>query len=80
LVAWPGTGALVTGNLVDFAGGGERYLSREETAERLNIGLTTLDKLVKEGLDSHTWGLRTRKFLWSEVQRWLRERDRKAAA
>jgi excisionase family DNA binding protein len=66
----------LTGNLIDFAGGGERYLSREETAERLNIGLTTLDKLVRQGLPSHDWGLRTRKFLWSEVERWLRNRER----
>ena len=70
----------MTGNLIDFAGGGEPYLDREEIKTRLGIGYTTLDKLVKEGMPSHTWGLRTRKFLWSEVQRWLRERDRKAAA
>jgi excisionase family DNA binding protein len=69
----------VTGNLIDFAGGGERYISRRELATRLGIGLTSLDKLVKEkDLPSHDWGLRTRKFLWSEVQRW--DRDRKEQA
>jgi phage terminase Nu1 subunit (DNA packaging protein) len=69
----------VTGNLIDFAGGGERYLSREELAERLGVGLTTLDKMRKQGMPSHTWQLRTRKFLWSEVRRWLAEQDRMVA-
>ena len=69
----------MTGNLIDFAGGGERYLKREELAERLGIGLTKLDELVKDGMPSHTWGLRVRRFLWSEVRRWLAERERMAA-
>lgn len=68
------------GSLIHFEGGGERYLSRRELADRLGIGLKSVDKLVNEGLPSHTWGLRTRKFLWSEVRRWLDGRDRKAAA
>jgi hypothetical protein len=67
------------GNLIQFQGTGERYLGRRELADRLGIGLTSLDKLVSEGLPSHTWGLRTRKFLWSEAQRWLRDRDNRAA-
>jgi hypothetical protein len=67
------------GQLIQFEGGGERYLSRRELADRLGIGLTSLDKLVKLGMPSHDWGLRTRKFLWSEVQRWERERRRMAA-
>lgn len=70
---------MADGNLIDFAGAGERYLKREELAERLGIGLTTLDKLVRQGMPSHDWGLRTRKFLWSEVRRWLNERDTRAA-
>jgi hypothetical protein len=70
---------VTAGQLIQFEGGGERYLSRRELADRLGIGLTSLDKLVSEGMTSHTWGLRTRKFLWSEVQRWLRERDNRAA-
>lgn len=55
--------------------GGERYLTREEVAERLGLGMTSLDELVKNGMPSHDWGLRTRKFLWSEVHAWLNERE-----
>lgn len=57
----------------------EPYLSRKQLAKRLGVGLTTVDKLVKEGLPSETWGLRTRRFQMSKVSAWLRERERKAA-
>lgn len=72
---------MTDGQLLHIQGGGERYISRRELADRLGVGLRSVDKLVKQGLPSHTWGLRTRKFLWSEVQRWLRSREsaRKAA-
>lgn len=66
-------------NVIDFGGGGERYLGRRELAERLDIGLTSLDKLVDRGMPSHDWGLRTRKFLWSEVKHWLARQDTMAA-
>lgn len=57
-------------------------LTRRELATRWNIGLTTLDKLVKEGMPSHgpeDWGLRVRRFELAECERWLRNRSRKAA-
>lgn len=53
----------------------EPYLTRREIAERLHIGLTKLDELVKEGLPSHTWGLRIRRFRFGEVESWLRARE-----
>lgn len=57
----------------------EVYLTRRQVAERLGIGLTTLDKYVKAGMPSHQWGLRVRRFKFSEVERWLRQRERIAA-
>jgi hypothetical protein len=35
---------VTAGQLIQFEGGGERYLSRRELADRLGIGLTSLDK------------------------------------
>lgn len=65
--------------VVPLRGEAEVYLKREQVAERLNIGLTTLDAYVKEGMPSYTWGLRIRRFKFSEVERWLRRRERIAA-
>lgn len=69
------------GNVVPLRGEAEVYLTRRQVAERLNIGLTTLDGYVKAGMPSYSWGLRIRRFKFSEVERWLRahERDRTAA-
>jgi excisionase family DNA binding protein len=57
----------------------EVYLTRHQVAERLGISLTKLDQLVKDGCPSYTWGLRVRRFKFSEVERWLRARERIAA-
>lgn len=59
---------------------GECYLTRQQVADRLQVGLTTLDKYVKEGMPSYSWGLRVRRFRFSECDRWLHERARKMAA
>lgn len=68
-------------DVVPIRSEGEVYITRRQLAERLGIGLTKLDELVKEpGFPSYTWGLRVRRFRASEVDRWLRERERKAAA
>lgn len=65
--------------VVPLRGEAEVYLTRQQVADRLNIGLTTLDAYVKEGMPSYTWGLRIRRFKFSEVERWLRRRERIAA-
>jgi excisionase family DNA binding protein len=67
-------------HVVPIRSEGEVYITRAQLAERLGIGLTKLDQLVKEGMPSHSWGLRVRRFRMSEVDRYLRERERKAAA
>jgi excisionase family DNA binding protein len=69
-------------NVVNLQSAPELYLTRKQLAEKLNIGLSTVDKFVREGCPSHTWGIRTRRFRLGEVESWLRarERERMAAA
>lgn len=57
----------------------EPWLTRAELAQALHLHVTTIDRLVKEGMPSETWGLRSRRFLLSRVEAWLRERGRLAA-
>lgn len=52
----------------------ERFVSRQELAQIMGIGLTTLDDFVKAGMPSETWGLRTRRFLPSQAIAWARAR------
>lgn len=66
-------------DVVPIRGEAEVYLTRRQVASRLGIGLTTLDGYVKAGMPSYSWGLRIRRFRFSEVERWLRSRDRSAA-
>jgi excisionase family DNA binding protein len=50
----------------------EAYVNRREMARILGVAVSTLDKLVAQGdVPSVTWGLRTRRFLPSEVIRAL---------
>jgi excisionase family DNA binding protein len=67
------------GQVVQLRPEAEVYLTRRQVAERLNVGLSTLDKYVREGMPSYQWSLRIRRFKFSEVERWLRARDRTAA-
>lgn len=53
----------------------ELYLTRRQLADRLGCGLSTIDKFVRLGMPSYTWGIRTRRFRLSECERWLRTRD-----
>jgi excisionase family DNA binding protein len=67
----------VSGRVAHLSPAGEVYITRQECAERLGIGVSTLDRWVKEkGLPSHRWGMRIRRFRMSEVERWLREVER----
>lgn len=66
-------------DVVPLRGEAEVYLTRRQVAARLGIGLTKLDELVRAGMPSYSWGLRVRRFKFSEVERWLRQRERIAA-
>lgn len=48
----------------------ERYVSRAELARILGVSLATIDRMVKDGMPSETWGRRTRRFLPSHAIRW----------
>jgi excisionase family DNA binding protein len=52
----------------------DRYLSRAELADYLGVCVKTIDRNVREGCPSHTFGRRLRRFKVAEVERWLRGR------
>ena len=53
----------------------ERYVDRHELAEIMRVSLRQIDKWVKAGMPSHTWGLRRRRFfLPSEAIAWADRR------
>jgi phage terminase Nu1 subunit (DNA packaging protein) len=52
----------------------EHYVTRQEMAEILRVSTDTLDRFVKAGMPSHTWGTRRRYFLPSEAMPWLEAR------
>lgn len=51
----------------------ERYVSRAELADLMGVSLTTIDRMVSEGLPSETWGRRTRRFRPSLAIAWARQ-------
>lgn len=53
----------------------ERYITRAELAKLMGVSLKTVDKLVREGMPSETWGLRSRRFLPSRAIAWARTRE-----
>lgn len=57
----------------------ERYVSRSELAEMMGVSVSTIDRLVSEGMPSETWGMRTRRFLPSRALAWARSRRTEAA-
>ena len=55
----------------------ERYVDRRELAKIMGIGVSSVDRLVAEGMPSQTWGLkRTRRYLPSEAMAWAAARGR----
>lgn len=54
----------------------ERFVTRKEMAEIMGISVRALDKLVREGMPSVTWGLRARRFQPSVALAWANARGR----
>jgi phage terminase Nu1 subunit (DNA packaging protein) len=52
----------------------ERYVGRIELAAIMGVSVTTVDRLVRAGMPSETWGLRARRFRPSRAVAWARER------
>lgn len=57
----------------------ERYVSRSELAELMGVHKNTIDRLVRAGMPSETWGLHARRFRPSIAIAWARARGRDAA-
>jgi hypothetical protein len=52
----------------------ERYVSRVELAAIMGVSVTTVDRLVRAGMPSETWGLRARRFMPSRAVIWAQRR------
>jgi predicted DNA-binding transcriptional regulator AlpA len=57
----------------------ERYLTRQQLADVMGVSVKTIDRMVRDGMPSETWGLRSRRFLASRALAWARTRQRRAA-
>jgi phage terminase Nu1 subunit (DNA packaging protein) len=57
----------------------ERYVDRRELARIMGVHVNTVDRLVKAGMPSETWGVRARRFRPSIAIAWARARDRSTA-
>jgi predicted DNA-binding transcriptional regulator AlpA len=57
----------------------ERYVTRAELAEIMGVSVPTIDRMVREGMPSETWGMRARRFRPSIALAWARARRRVAA-
>jgi excisionase family DNA binding protein len=56
----------------------ERYVTREQLAELMGVSTDTIDRMVKQGMPSETWGRRTRRFRPSVAVAWARAQAHKA--
>lgn len=57
----------------------EPYITRDQLAQLMCVSVDTIDRMVKAGMPSETWGRRTRRFLASRAVAWAREQHREAA-
>jgi excisionase family DNA binding protein len=57
----------------------ERYLTRQQLAELMGVHVSTIDRMVRDGMPSETWGRRSRRFLASRALAWARAQERTAA-
>lgn len=53
---------------------GERYVDRRRLAEMMSVSVPTIDRMVREGMPSVTWGPRMRRFLPSRAIAWANSR------
>lgn len=52
----------------------ERYVDRAELAKLMGVSTKTVDRWVKQGMPSETWGVRARRFRPSLAIAWARGR------
>lgn len=58
----------------------ERYVTRQELAAMMGVSMRTIDNMVREGMPSETWGMRSRRFKPSHAIAWARSREHRRAA
>lgn len=58
---------------------GERYVGRRDLAWLMGVSVATVDRMVRAGMPSETWGMRARRFLPSEALTWAARRESDAA-
>jgi phage terminase Nu1 subunit (DNA packaging protein) len=54
----------------------ERYVDRRELATLMGVNVRTVDRMVRDGMPSESWGLRARRFRPSVALTWARTRGR----
>jgi phage terminase Nu1 subunit (DNA packaging protein) len=52
----------------------EPYVDRKQLAKTMGVSVATIDRMVREGMPSETWGLRTRRFRVSAALAWAHTR------
>lgn len=58
----------------------ERFLNRRELAAFMGVSTDTIDRMVKQGMPSVTWGRRTRRFQASTALAWANAQGHREAA
>lgn len=56
----------------------ERYVDRRELATLMGVNVRTVDRMVRDGMPSESWGLRARRFRPSLALAWARTRGQRA--
>jgi hypothetical protein len=56
----------------------EPYVDRKQLAKTMGVSVATIDRMVRAGMPSETWGLRTRRFRVSVAIAWAHEWRRKS--
>lgn len=51
----------------------ERYVDRRRLAELMGVSVSAVDRMVRAGMPSETWGMRARRFRPSAALAWARE-------
>ncbi len=52
----------------------ESYVDRKQLAELMGVSVATIDRMVRSGMPSETWGIRSRRFQPSVALAWARSR------
>jgi phage terminase Nu1 subunit (DNA packaging protein) len=60
---------------IDIDSAPERYVGRRVLADLMGVNVRTVDRMVRDGMPSESWGLRARRFRPSLALAWARARE-----